>query len=190
MKKPITVITVLIAISTILFYISTAFAEEVIIGTWNLEHFRDGQPRGSPETPCRYQSRDKDSYSRIAEIIKDLDIEILALQEINANEVADEYYYSKELDNLVLELNHQSGRHTGLLKKYSMNRRGGPFPSCGGEMSSTDTLGRLHRVCTRRRSLTGWLCRICIIFPKTVGADLHIRPKVESSHQENRQLSQ
>ena len=27
------------------------------------------------------------------------------------------------------------------------------FPSCEGEMSSTDTLGRSHRICTRRRSL-------------------------------------
>ena len=37
----------------------------------------------------------------------------------------------------------------------------GQFPSCGGEMTSTDTLGRLHRVCTRRRSLTGWWPGIC-----------------------------
>ena len=29
-------------------------------------------------------------------------------------------------------------------------------------MTSTDTLGRLHRICTRRRSLTGWLWRVCI----------------------------
>ena len=50
MKKPITAITVLIAMLTILFYTSTAFAEKVIIGTWNLKHFKDGQSRGSPET--------------------------------------------------------------------------------------------------------------------------------------------
>ena len=31
----------------------------------------------------------------------------------------------------------------------------GPFPSCGGEMTSTDTLLQSYRVCTRRRSLTG-----------------------------------
>ena len=36
------------------------------------------------------------------------------------------------------------------------------FPSCGGEMSSTNTLGRLCRVCTRRRSLTGWLRRAAV----------------------------
>ena len=29
-------------------------------------------------------------------------------------------------------------------------------------MSSTDTLGRLHRICTRWRSLTGWLHRVCM----------------------------
>ena len=117
MNKLITAITILIAISTILFYTSTAFAEEVIIGTWNLGHFKDGQPRGSPETPGRYQSQDKGSYSHIAKIIKDLDIEILALQEVNANEVADGYYYSKELDKLVLELNHQSGKAYGAVEK-------------------------------------------------------------------------
>ena len=45
------------------------------------------------------------------------------------------------------------------LHKNTSCRRGGPFPSCGGEMSSTDTLGQLPRVCTRWRSLTGWLHR-------------------------------
>ena len=35
-------------------------------------------------------------------------------------------------------------------------------PPYGGEMSSTDTLLQSHRVCTRRRSLTGWLWRVCI----------------------------
>ena len=33
------------------------------------------------------------------------------------------------------------------------------FPSCGGEMTSTDTLLQSHRVRTRRRSLTGWCLR-------------------------------
>ena len=126
MKKPITAITVLIAILTILFYTSTAFVEEVTIGTWNPEHLKDGQPRGSPETPNRYKSRDRDSYSRIAEIIKDLDIEILALQEINAHEVADGYYYSKKLDKLVLELNHQLGEGVHL----NCRKHRGEYASC------------------------------------------------------------
>ena len=38
------------------------------------------------------------------------------------------------------------------------------FSSCEGEMSSTDTLGQLHRVCTRRRSLTGW----CLAYPPSL----------------------
>ena len=31
------------------------------------------------------------------------------------------------------------------------------FPSCGWEMTSTDILLQSYRVCTRRRSLTGWV---------------------------------
>ena len=35
------------------------------------------------------------------------------------------------------------------------NYKGESFLSCGGEMTSTDTLGRLHRLCTRQFPSTG-----------------------------------
>ena len=43
------------------------------------------------------------------------------------------------------------------LHQYSV----GPFPSCGGRMTSTDTLLQSYRICTRRRSLMKWWHRVC-----------------------------
>ena len=45
-------------------------------------------------------------------------------------------------------------------------------------MTSTDTLGRLHRVCTRRRSLTGWFFDYPPFRTSLSLSDLHIYIKV------------
>ena len=101
-------ITRILLSSILTFFLFTSLssaASTYRIGTWNLEHFHSTKTRGFPESPGRYGPRGKRNYEYIASVIKNLDIKILALQEINA-EYDEDYdgYLSPELDDLLTEL--------------------------------------------------------------------------------------
>lgn len=65
---------------------SPSFAQQsYVVGTWNLEHFRDGASRGFPETPGGFDDRGDEEFQFIANTIRALDTKILILQEINAD---------------------------------------------------------------------------------------------------------
>ncbi len=78
-----------------------------VIGTWNIEHFHDGAKRGFPENTMggeSYLPRTQNDYETIAAIIEILDIRILALQEVYAQEVdenGDIQIRSQEVDKLI-----------------------------------------------------------------------------------------
>ena|GEM_PF-1978437 len=80
------------------------------IGTWNLEHFRSGAPRGFPEYNYggdRFPPRSMADYDSVATAIKNLDAAVLVLEEINSTRIvagADTAYVSIELDTLVMLL--------------------------------------------------------------------------------------
>ena len=77
-----------------------------VIGTWNLENFKDGAKRGFPENSFgnagpTYDGRDDDDYETIAGVIRDqIQSAVLVLNEINGDQVGQ----SGELDRLVEDL--------------------------------------------------------------------------------------
>jgi endonuclease/exonuclease/phosphatase family metal-dependent hydrolase len=87
------------------------------IGTWNLEHLRDGARRGFPESTHggpSYPPRSDDDYQLIADVITtQLDAKILVLNEINGHAGGQ----SDELDRLV--------GHLGDSWEYVLGRSGG-----------------------------------------------------------------
>ena len=61
-----------------------------VVGCWNLEHFHDGASRGFPENTRggpSYPARTQSDYEAIAAIIENLEVRILVLEEIYAQEV-------------------------------------------------------------------------------------------------------
>lgn len=76
-----------------------------VVGTWNLEHFHDGQTRGFPENTRHgpsYGDRTTSDYQRIAGIIKaQLSARILVLNEINGRSGTAR---SDEMDKLLAAL--------------------------------------------------------------------------------------
>ena len=69
-----------------------SFAEtpHYVVGTWNLEYFKDGAKRGFPESTRKgpsYPPRTDEDYHYIAGIIQRLQIKILLLQEINGKTI-------------------------------------------------------------------------------------------------------
>jgi endonuclease/exonuclease/phosphatase family metal-dependent hydrolase len=106
---------ILIAIFFAVLSFEPAFAQDktYTIGTWNLEHFKDGTKRGFPEHKSpKLRARTAADYKFIADTIKGLDVPILALQEINGEEVWvedevgdwEEDIQSAELDKLLVHL--------------------------------------------------------------------------------------
>jgi len=75
------------------------------VGSWNLEHFKEGKTRGFPENTQggpTIPPRTQEEYESIAAIIEALDFKILLLQEIYARwDDATSEWYSEELDRLI-----------------------------------------------------------------------------------------
>ncbi len=82
--------------------VAGAEALAYVVGTWNLEHFRDGASRGFPENTHggpTYGPRTQSDFQQIARIISEqLSTKVLILNEINGRMGAKE---SDELDRLV-----------------------------------------------------------------------------------------
>ena len=78
-----------------------------VIGSWNLEHFREGATRGFPENTMggpSYPPRTQSDNEAIAAIIEALEIRILVLQEVYARDVeidGDTDLRSQEVENLI-----------------------------------------------------------------------------------------
>lgn len=71
-----------LAVVLIVCLVPRVYAQQsYVVGAWNLEHFHEGAKRGFPETTIR--ARKNSDYQFIASIIKDLDVKILILEEIN-----------------------------------------------------------------------------------------------------------
>ncbi len=86
-------------------------ADSIRVGTWNLEHFKDGTRRGFPEyqrSDEKLRARTDEDYAYIASIIRSLGVRVLALQEINAREHTmpdgEIIMRSDELDRLLTHL--------------------------------------------------------------------------------------
>ncbi len=87
-----------------------------VVGTWNIEHFRDGATRGFPENGNggpSYAPRTDDDLRQIADlIVSQMDAKVLILNEINGREDGT----SGELDRLI--------GHLGSSWKYTIARSG------------------------------------------------------------------
>ena len=77
----------------------------MVVGTWNLEHFKDGARRGFPERMGSSQAipgRTNSDLEAIAVAIRDtMQIRLLTLQEINGKTRTNGSTYSPELDRLL-----------------------------------------------------------------------------------------
>lgn len=73
----------------------------VTIGTWNIEHFKEGTPRGFPELPGRFPARADADYQTLADIILGMDAKILVLNEVNGK---DSPTRSPELERLLAKV--------------------------------------------------------------------------------------
>ena len=84
------------------FAVNADAQQSYVVGTWNLEHFHDGARRGFPESSI--SARKNSDYEFVASIIKNLDIKLLILEEINGRlvELVDE-------DDLTFEDDADSG---------------------------------------------------------------------------------
>lgn len=100
-----------------------------VVGSWNLEHFRDNAVRGFPEYTYnppgpKYVYRNDDDFEQIAEIIENqIFAKILVLNEINGHNK-----HSRELDRLLTYLGNNwkyeltvSGKNQRIAMLYDLN---------------------------------------------------------------------
>lgn len=99
MKKFLILISVLLAL-----FSARSFGQEChVVGTWNLEHFREGASRGFPERSGQIPARTSEDVENIAIAIRDwMEARVLTLQEINGT--GGDNPTSDEMDDLISKL--------------------------------------------------------------------------------------